>query len=66
MGGLVPGVNDLATTHPDLAAQALFDPTSVEAESSRKVPWRCSLGHRVLTSPETVAATAPGTAWILA
>ena len=42
---LVPGVNDLATTHPDLAAEALFDPTALSAGSNRMVPWRCAKGH---------------------
>ena len=42
---LVPGVNDLATTHPDLGAEAVFDPTSVSAGSNRKMPWRCAKGH---------------------
>ena len=45
MGMLVPGVNDLATTHPDLAVEALFDPTAVSAGSNRKLPWRCAKGH---------------------
>jgi len=40
-----PGVNDLATTHPDLAAEALFDPSTVTAGSSTKMPWRCAKGH---------------------
>ena len=38
-----PGVNDLATTHPEIAAQ-LVDPdlaTSVSAGSGKKLLWRC-------------------------
>ncbi len=42
---VIPGVNDLATTHPDLAAQAEFDATTVTGGSHRKLPWRCGLGH---------------------
>lgn len=43
---VVPGVNDLATVRPDLAAQAVFDPTAVTFGSTGKaLPWRCSLGH---------------------
>ena len=40
------GFNDLATTNPQLAAQADgWDPTSLKAGSSKKVGWRCSIGH---------------------
>jgi hypothetical protein len=43
---VVPGVTDLATLHPDLAAQALgWDPSTVLATSWRKVRWICALGH---------------------
>jgi hypothetical protein len=41
----LPGFNDLATTHPELSRQALFDPTSVSKGSHKKLPWRCELGH---------------------
>lgn len=39
-----PGVNDLATTHPDLATQ-LVDPTqaiTVSAGSGKKLTWQCT------------------------
>jgi len=40
------GVNDLATTHPELAAQADgWDPRMFKARSGRKVPWKCGIGH---------------------
>lgn len=42
---VLPGFNDLATTHPHLVEQALFDPTTVTAGSGKKVPWRCAKGH---------------------
>jgi len=45
MGKLNVGVNDLATTHPELASEALFDPTEVMAGTSKRLPWRCSAGH---------------------
>ena len=46
MSRLVPSVNDLATTHPDLAHQAAgWDPTTVTAKSTKKARWRCPLGH---------------------
>jgi hypothetical protein len=41
------GYNDLATTNPELAAQADgWDPTTLLAFSNRKVKWICQLGHR--------------------
>ncbi len=40
------GYNDLATTNPELAAQADgWDPTTLTAGSSRKVGWKCEQGH---------------------
>jgi hypothetical protein len=40
------GYNDLATTHPELAAQAEgWDPTTVVAGSNKKRKWRCGEGH---------------------
>lgn len=42
---VLAGFNDLATTHPTLAVEAIFDPTTVSAGSNKKLPWRCSLGH---------------------
>ena len=46
-----PGYNDLATTHPELAQEASdWDPTTVTAGSSKKVRWRCKLGHTWLAT----------------
>lgn len=48
---VLPGYNDLATTHPDIAAQwdqaknGSLTPQQVTAGSNRRVWWRCSLGH---------------------
>jgi hypothetical protein len=40
------GFNDLATTDPELAAEAVdWDPTTVNRGSNAKRAWRCSLGH---------------------
>jgi hypothetical protein len=40
------GFNDLATTHPELAAQAVgWNPETVIAGSHKKLRWRCELGH---------------------
>ena len=44
------GYNDLATTHPELAAQADgWDPTTVTAGTSKKLSWRCEFGHQWIT-----------------
>lgn len=47
----VEGVNDLATTHPEIAAEwdcernGELRPTDVVAGSSKRVWWRCPEGH---------------------
>ena len=43
---ILAGFNDLATTHPTLAAEAHnWDPTQVSAGARNSVLWRCSIGH---------------------
>ena len=40
------GVNDLATTYPEIASQAIgWDPSQINAGSHQKKDWVCSLGH---------------------
>lgn len=40
------GETDLATTHPDLAKEAVgWDPSQFKAGSEKKVLWKCSFGH---------------------
>ncbi len=40
------GFNDLATTHPELAAQAVgWDPSKFSAGSSKSVAWKCGRNH---------------------
>ena len=42
----IPGVNDLESQFPEIAAEAYgWDPATVTAHSSKKKDWRCSLGH---------------------
>jgi hypothetical protein len=54
----LPGFNDLATLNPELAAQAVFDPTTVTIGSTgTRLPWRCSLGHEWIA---TVASRSAG------
>jgi len=48
---VLAGYNDLATTHPELAAQADgWDPTTVTANSAKKRMWKCNRGHSWLVS----------------
>ena len=42
----VVGVNDLNTTHPELAKQAVgWNPKNFSAGSGKKVKWKCKKGH---------------------
>jgi predicted GIY-YIG superfamily endonuclease len=43
---VLPGFNDLATTHPEISRQAEgWDTTKVIAGSAKKFTWRCDNGH---------------------
>jgi len=43
---VLAGFNDLQTTHPHLAREADFDPTTIKAGSNKKVSWKCvAHGH---------------------
>ncbi len=47
----IPGVNDLGTTDPELAAEADgWDPIIYTRGSNKTVNWQCSLGHTWKTS----------------
>ena len=47
---VLAGFNDLATTHPELAAEADgWDPTTMIAGTDKKVAWRCGKGHKWIT-----------------
>ena len=40
------GFNDLATTHPEIAAQAFeWDPTTLSVGANKKVGWKCEKNH---------------------
>lgn len=44
---VLPGFNDLASLHPDVAAQACgWDPSTATANSNKKRGWTCHLGHQ--------------------
>ena len=52
------GFNDLATVNPELAAQADgWDPTTLTTGSSKKLRWKCKLGHQ---SASTVVSRSRG------
>ncbi len=49
---VLPGFNDLATTHPELALEAHnWNPQSLSSGSNRKVEWRCNSGHIWFQTP---------------
>ena len=44
---VLPGFNDLATTHPELSKEADgWNPSLVMAGSNKKFNWKCNKGHR--------------------
>ncbi len=46
------GINDLASTNPELAKEAFgWDPKHFTAGSSKQLIWRCSLNHEYSASP---------------
>lgn len=52
------GFNDLATTNPEVAAQAVgWDPTTVTAGSNIKFLWRCEEGHEWQTTVNSRAGS---------
>ena len=43
---VLPGINDLQTKFPDIAAEAYgWDPRTVTSASGKKKEWKCSQGH---------------------
>lgn len=49
---VLPGFNDLATTHSEVAGQADgWNPALVIAGSNKKLSWKCPEGHTWLASP---------------
>ena len=48
---VVEGINDLKTTHPDLALELIsHNPTEVSAGTRRRLQWRCESGHTWFTT----------------
>ena len=49
---IIIGINDLVTTHPDIAKEADgWDPTTLTASSNKKRIWKCEQGHKWKTNP---------------
>lgn len=49
---VLKGFNDLATTHPELAAAAVgWDPTTISKGHQGKKTWKCELGHTWDSTP---------------
>jgi hypothetical protein len=60
---ILPGFNDLATTHPILALEADgWDPSAVFGGSGTKLLWKCARGHKFLSSPNTRTSQKTGCA----
>jgi hypothetical protein len=54
---LQSGVNDLATTHPEIAAEADgWDPKKVMAGSEKKLIWKCPKSHTYKSSVKSRSA----------
>jgi hypothetical protein len=50
---VLPGFNDLATTHPELAKELVdSDPSTISMGSAKKHLWRCELGHEWRADPK--------------
>ena len=51
---VLPGYNDLATTHPEFVEMAFgWDPKTISAGSGKKVKWKCQAGHITEASIES-------------
>ncbi len=54
----LPGFNDLQTTDPELAKQAVgWDPKKVTRGSGKSVKWKCSEGHTWMATLNTRTST---------
>jgi len=53
---VVPGINDLATTHPEVAQKADgWDPSTVSYGSGKRLNWECQYGHKWSVPPQSQA-----------
>jgi hypothetical protein len=63
---VVTGLNDMATTRPDLAAEFdleknhPLDPSTIFAGVARKLWWRCTLGHEWVATGNSRASSGTG------
>jgi Probable Zinc-ribbon domain len=59
---VMPGANDLMTTHPKIASEAVgWDATKYSAGSNQEMTWKCSKGHeyRVVIYNRTLGVNCP-------
>jgi hypothetical protein len=57
----IVGETDLATTHPDLAAEAVgWDPAQIKAGTNKKLKWRCTKGHEWFSTPSSRSSGGSG------
>tara|TARA_B100000579_G_scaffold401296_1_gene383655 strand:+ start:795 stop:1061 length:267 start_codon:yes stop_codon:yes gene_type:complete len=48
----IPGIDDLLTLHPEVAAEAEgWDPSQVHSGSHKKLSWKCKEGHEWKVAP---------------
>jgi hypothetical protein len=58
---ILVGFNDMATTHPHLAAELVdVDPTKVMAGTGKKLAWRCPIGHEYRATGDVRSRTGVG------
>jgi len=58
---VVSGVNDIFTTHPNIAKEADgWDASAIAAGSTKKLQWKCSNGHTWKVSPHSRTSSETG------
>jgi hypothetical protein len=58
---VLTGFNDLLTTHPAVASEAIgWDPSTVSAGTNGKYKWQCTAGHLWMASPHNRALNSRG------
>lgn len=59
---VLPGFNDLVSTHPNISIEAYgWDPMMVSKGSTKKRQWKCKFGHIWLASPNARTRKTKGT-----
>ena len=59
---ILPGFNDIATTHPELAKEAFgWDPTKFSYGSEKSLEWKCKYNHVYKAKPNSRTTEVHGT-----